>query len=507
MVLTNYDDNLIRHGIPEATILIIFGGSGDLTRRKLMPALYHLSRENLLPQKFKIFGLGRRIDQNEAFKLNMKHRVIQYCSHRLEKRYWDPLERSMESIKADYKDINSFKKILDKIEKVEEEWGEKANFLIYLATNPSHFELIITNLANVGMNTPRVGKWNRIIVEKPFGLSQISAEKLNDTASRYYSENQIYRIDHFLGKEAIQNILLFRIYNIVFQPLWNNKYIDHIQILSSETIGVEGRVDFFEQTGAVRDMVQSHLLQILAFLTIDLPSSLDPEIIRDAKVKLFESIRIYKTEEEIERNSVRGQYDQGVVNSELVSQYRKEEGIPSESMIETYAALRLFIDNETWMGVPIYLRTGKRMPHRKTEIYIQLKDTSSNFAISREKPTPNSIILSIQPHAGIELNIGWKPPGILSEIEPMRVNIGGEALLKEPKAYERLLVDAMRGDSTLFIRIDEIMAMWRIVDPFINHWKNMNEEKSIFPNYFAGTQGPKQAKNFIRQDGRNWSRI
>lgn len=501
---------VLRHGVPEGTMLIIFGASGDLTRRKLMPALYHLAREDLLPEKLSIIGLGRRIQVGPDFHIHMKHRVMQYCSHKMEPRYWMRLESKMESLKVDYYDDETFKIITEKIKEKEILWGQPVNRLFYFATNPSHFEVIVDKLAKVGLNRSQSDYWSRIIVEKPFGLDLESAINLNKSIIKHFDENQIYRIDHFLGKESVQNILIFRMTNLIFQPIWTNKYIDHVQITSAETIGVEGRVEFFEQTGAVRDMIQSHLLQILALLTIEPPNSLDQEEIRNNKVSIFEKVRKYKTKKDIIENSYRGQYTKGVVNSELVSRYTDEKGVNPNSKVETYAAIKLYIDNSRWQGVPFYLRTGKRMPKRKTEIIIHLKEINAIVPtlLDQQKPIPNMIKLEIQPKAGVEITIGWKPPGLLSEMEAFKLNLGATAELSEPKAYERLLVDAMRGDSTLFIRFDEIAEMWKIVDPFLKFWKEIdksNDAKGKLLDYAAGTQGPANANSIFHNPNIKWS--
>lgn len=481
-----------------------------------MPALYHLSREDLLPENFKVFGLGRRIQLGDNFATHMQKRVIQYCSHKMEDRFWNPIAMRMESIRADYQDPTTFDVLKSKIEEVEVEWGRKANRLFYFATSPSHFELLIEGLAKVGLNKAANGAWTRVIVEKPFGLNLQLADQLNNKIMESFAEEQIFRIDHFLGKEAVQNILIFRMSNLIFQPLWNREYIDHVQITTSETVGVEGRVDFFEQTGAILDMIQSHLLQVLALVTMEHPRSLDPEEIRDEKVILLKSIRRYTPEDALQ-NSVRGQYSEGVVNSEFVDAYREENGVDQQSLIETFAAIKLYIDNFRWRGVPFYLRTGKRMPHRKTEIFIQLKPPESQIIptvfSNQQPPIPNTITLEIQPRAGVEVKIGWKPAGLLTDVEPTSLDIGGKAEIKEPKAYERLLVDAIRGDSTLFIRYDEIREMFKVVEPFIkgfrleDHRIKLQETEDPFPNYAAGTQGPRSAVMFLEQDGRLWKEI
>lgn len=501
--------------IPNNTILVIFGASGDLTRRKLMPALYHLSREMLIPSNFQVIGIGRRIDENEEFIQQMQHRVRQYCSHKMENRYWKPLASKIMSIKNDFKNIETYRSILAKINELETKWESSANKLFYLATSPSHFLTIIKQLADHNLNKQVESPWTRLIVEKPFGLDLVSAKALNDQIIKYFEKSQIFNIDHFLGKEAVQNILIFRMSNLMFQPLWNKDYIEQIQITSAETIGVEGRVGFFEQTGAVRDMIQSHLLQILAFLTMEHPASFDAENIRNEKLNLLKSVRKFSIHEAGDY-SIRGQYKEGVVNSELVCQYTQEEGINSNSRVETYAALKLYIDNARWEGVPIYLRTGKRMSKRTSEIFIQLKrikGTTVPTTITKQAPIPNTIRLVIQPRARVDLTIGWKPTGLITDVEPTNLQFGIIPDIKEPKAYERLLVDSMNGDSTLFLSFDEITQMWEIVDPVIKNWYIENQKilggtlKDNLFHYPAGTYGPREASTFIEKDSFKWNRI
>ncbi|MHA2028800.1 MAG: glucose-6-phosphate dehydrogenase [Candidatus Kariarchaeaceae archaeon] len=501
--------------IPENTILIIFGASGDLTRRKLMPGLYHLARELLLPTNFLLIGIGRRIQEGSEFIKHMQNRVRQYCSHRMEGRYWNPLAQKIMSIKNDFKNLETYNQINTIISDKEDEWKATANKLIYLATSPSHFTEIIEKSAISGLCSEEKGAWTRLIVEKPFGLDLQGANLLHQEISKHFSKKQIFNIDHFLGKESVQNILIFRMSNLMFQPMWNKDYIEQIQITSSETIGVEGRVGFFEQTGAVRDMIQSHLLQILAFVTMEHPESLNPEMVRYEKLKLLRSIRKY-TSKDAGNYSIRGQYIDGVVNSELVCKYVDEEGINDYSRVETYAAIKLFIDNVRWQGVPFYLRTGKRMPHRKSEVFIQLKrldDLPIPKSLTKQAPIPNAIRLQLQPSAGIDLTIGWKPTGLLEDVEPSNLQLSVKPDIKEPKAYERLLVDAMNGDWTLFLSFEEIQEMWKIVDPIIQNWdeKNLNYMDNEFPSglhfYPAGTQGPKSADKFIQKDSYNWNPI
>jgi glucose-6-phosphate 1-dehydrogenase len=514
--MTQEESFSFRQEIADSTVLVIFGASGDLSRRKLMPALYHLSRDDLLPSNFKVFGMGRRIQLGEEFAQHMQKRVMQYCSHKMEDRFWTPIAQRMESIQADYQNPETFDLLKDRISEVEKIWNREANKLFYFATSPSHFQILVEGLSRVNLNKSTDNSWSRIIVEKPFGLNLIAADALNSAITKHFRESQVFRIDHFLGKEAIQNILIFRVSNLMFQPVWNREYIDNVQITSSETIGVEGRVDFFEQTGAMLDMIQSHLLQTLAFLTMEHPKSLNPEEIRDEKVILLKSIRRYNPDEAL-NYVVRGQYSEGVVNSEFVKGYREEDGVAKKSLVETFSSVKLYIDNFRWRGVPFYLRTGKRMPRRKTEIFIQLKPPETKMIPTifsqKQQPIPNAISMEIQPRAGVDITIGWKPAGLLTDVEPTSLNIGGKAEIKEPKAYERLLVDAIRGDSTLFIRFDEIREMFQVVEPFMKAFKIENEKikkgelPDPFPNYAAGTPGPKAAFEFLKRDKRQWKEL
>jgi len=479
-----------------------------------MPALYHLSREDLLPDKFKVLGLGRRISKTEKYVIEMKSRVEIYCSHAMEERFWKPLKDRMISIESS--DINkhsTFEDIQREIMAIEDDWGRKANKVFFFATSPSHFKVIVQKLIENGLNKSDSKCWTRLVIEKPFGLNLADADRLNNLLLQGFSEEQVYRIDHFLGKESVQNILIFRMSNLMFQPLWNNEYVDHVQITISETIGVEGRVDFFQQTGAVLDMLQSHILQVLAFLAMEPPASFEPEDIRDQKVLLLRSIRRYPSEE-IGKYVVRGQYDHGVVKSVHVPGYRDEDPRTSDSLIETYAAMKIFIDNPRWRGVPFYLRTGKRMPERRSFIYIQLKRPLTKdipMMLQRgQQPMKNSISIDIQPKGGVKLQLGWRPSGLLESVKQADLSIEGQMAVKEPKAYERLLVDVIRGDSTLFIRHDEVREMFRVVEPFLQYFRKEDEQirngeiPDYFPNYYAGTQGPPEADTFINKDGREW---
>jgi glucose-6-phosphate 1-dehydrogenase len=380
-----------------------------------------------------------------------------------------------------------------------------------LATAPSNYQQIIHKLQEFNiLKGLYETSWGRIIIEKPFGLNLDGAIELNKLLKNYVQEDQIFRIDHYLGKEAVQNLLVFRFANMLFNPVWNRKYIDHIQITVAETVGLDKRIDYFEQTGGLIDMVQSHLLQILAFLTMERPTSLDPDNIRDKKVELFRSIKKFNPEK-VNEYTVRGQYGPGRLytprsgDHEVVG-YREETGVNPESMVETFVALKLEIDNERWMGVPIYMRTGKRLKRRLIEVVIEFRPEKFGiFSDQESKMEPNRLILRLQPNPSINIQMGWKPPGLLSYVTPLNLNFQGRPEWElEPKAYERLLLDVMSNDKTLFIRFDEVEEQWRVIMPILEGWKKYPPLEE-FPNYKAGSEGPKSSFTFIENDNRKWN--
>lgn len=497
---------------PEPLIFILFGASGDLSKRKLIAALYNLFREDLLPDNFAILGLSRRIDSREKFKAWMKDGVSKYGELESEE-LWSKFSQKLYHLQADIFSDKAFNDLLAILHTINSEQKCQGNLLYYLATAPSNYNQIISKLHDKNLlNGLFKESWGRIIVEKPFGLDLNSSIELNKLIRSFLQENQIFRIDHYLGKEAVQNLLVFRFANMIFNPVWNRKFIDHIQITVSETVGLDKRADYFEQSGNLRDMVQSHLLQILAFLTMERPTSLDPDAIRDKKLELLRCIKRIDPEK-VDDFVIRGQYREGRVftsrsGDHTVVGYRDEEGVANDSNVETFVALKLEIDNDRWDGVPIYLRTGKRMRKRLTEVVVEFR--AEKFGIFRSTESemePNRLILRIQPNPSINLKMGWKPPGLLSDVTPLSLNFQGRPEWElEPRAYERLLLDAMLNDKTLFIRFDEVEEQWRVLMPILKGWEKSSLPKP-YPNYDAGSDGPQNSYDFIERDGRKWNAI
>jgi len=496
----------------EPLILIIFGSSGDLTKRKLISAIFNLYRENLLPTQFAIVGLSRRLKSRKEFQDWMRDGVQKYGD--LEQEFnWKLFEQLLNHVSADIFKDETFLELKDMLQKINAKQNCNGNLMYYLATAPSNYKQIISKLNEFKiLNGLHGSSWGRIIVEKPFGLDLDGAIELNKLLKNFINEDQIFRIDHYLGKEAVQNLLVFRFANMLFNPVWNRKFIDHIQITVAETVGLDKRADYFEQTGGLIDMVQSHLLQVLAFLTMERPTSLDPDNIRDKKVELLRCIKRFKPEK-VNEFTVRGQYDSGRLDTPRsgdhdVVGYRSEIGVDNKSNVETYVALKLEIDNERWTGIPIYMRTGKRLKQRLIEVVIEFRP--EKFGIFSDKESqmePNRLILRLQPNPSINIQMGWKPPGLLSYVTPLNLNFQGIPEWQlEPKAYERLLLDAMANDKTLFIRFDEVEEQWRVIMPILEGWKNFPTTEK-FPNYEAGSEGPTSSFTFIENDNRTWNSI
>ncbi len=500
------------HSKPDSLILILFGASGDLAKRKLISAIYNLYFEDLLPSNFAVLGLTRRLTSRKEFQDWMKDGVEKYGEIQ-DDETWNKFASKLYHLKADIYDNKSFTELLQILHTINTEQKCQGNLLYYLATAPSNFNKIIWELHEKNLlNGLFKESWGRIIVEKPFGIDLDSAIELNRLMKSYLDENQIFRIDHYLGKEAVQNLLVFRFANMLFNPVWNRKFIDHIQITVCETVGLDKRADYFEQTGNLRDMVQSHLLQIVAFLTMERPTSLDPDAIRDKKLELLRCIKRISPEK-VNEYTVRGQYKEGQVftsrsGDHKVVAYRDEDGVDKNSTVETFVALKLEIENDRWDGVPIYLRTGKRMRKRLSEVVIEFK--AEKFGIFRDKEAKmesNRLILRIQPNPSINIKMGWKPPGLLSDVTPLSLDFQGKPEWElEPRAYERLLLDAMLNDKTLFIRFDEVEEQWRVLMPILKGWEK-SPVTEPFANYEAGSDGPQSSFEFIERDGRKWNPI
>lgn len=493
---------------PEPCVLVIFGATGDLTSRKLFPALYNLEREGFLPKNFACVGFARREKDNGMFRKEMKDAVNNFSRNKpVDKELWNNFENQIFYHISEFHEDEGYQNLKTLLSELDQKFGTKGNRVFYLSTPPSYFPLIVEKLAKNDLiyNPAEVNdRWSRVIIEKPFGHDLSSAIQLQKELTTYLNESQIYRIDHYLGKETVQNLLVFRFSNPIFEFLFNNHNIDNVQITVSEEIGIGTRGKFFEEAGILRDIVQNHVMQLLSIIAMEPPASLKPDAIHDEKVKVLNSIRIIK-EEEFDKYAVRGQYGPGIVDEQSVSGYRGEANVNPDSNVETYAALQLFIDNWRWEGVPFYLRAGKRMPKRATEIAVSFKH-APGFVSKQlgQHLNANLIVIRIQPDEGISLRINCKAPGPSSPIQPVQMDFkyGSYFGAHPPEAYERLICDCMSGDSTLFARDDEVLASWRILTPILDYWKN-NKAKN-FPNYPAGSWGPNEADEMLNREGRIW---
>ncbi|MBX6340889.1 MAG: glucose-6-phosphate dehydrogenase [Thermomicrobiaceae bacterium] len=494
--------------IPSPCAMVIFGASGDLTRRKLMPALYDLAVDGLLPPGFSVIGFARRPLTHEEFRAQMREGVERFARHRpIDSGVWETFEQGLFYLSSEFQNPEGYDRLARELERLDRERGTAGNRIYYLATPPEDYELIVDNLGRAGLAQPESEQnWTRLIVEKPFGHDLQSAIELNDHLQTVFRERQIYRIDHYLGKETVQNIVAFRFANGIFEPIWNRNYIDHVQITVAESIGVENRGGYYDQTGALRDMVQNHMLQLLSVIAMEPPIAFEADAVRDEKVKVLHAIRPIPPDR-VGEFTVRGQYGPGWVAGQAVPGYRQEPRVDPNSITETYVALKLYVDNWRWAGVPFYLRTGKRMPRRVTEIAIQFKSVPHPlFKSPGAAVEPNVLAIRIQPDEGIALKIAAKVPG--PQIRLRSVNMGflygTSFLVAPPEAYERLLLDSMLGDSTLFTRRDETEAAWRPITQILEGWAEAPPPD--FPNYEAGTWGPHEADIFLARDGREWRR-
>jgi glucose-6-phosphate 1-dehydrogenase len=493
--------------VVKPSTIVIFGASGDLTSRKLIPALYHLYQEKQLPDPFRIVGFARRPKTDAVWR----GELLEDWQKNSPAKGWDAgtwaaFAQNISYCEGEFGDPAAYQKL----EKQLSGFGQEAlrrNLVFYLATSPSQFALVATRLQSSGLlnNGETAGFKQKLVVEKPFGRDLASARQLNNELTRFVSEKQIYRIDHYLGKETVQNILMFRFSNSIFEQLWTRQSVDHVQITVCETLGVGGRGGYYEETGALRDMVQNHLLQVLALIAMEPPVSLEAESIRDEKVKLLKSIRIYDTGA-VSDAVVRGQYAQGTIDGKSVPGYRHEEKVAAGSNTETFVAARFLVDNWRWAGVPFYVRTGKRLPVNSSEVRIQFRPTPNVLFAAQCGPRldANSITLRLQPNEGISLHFNGKAPGISMEIRPVRMQFDYETEFGAytPEAYQRLLLEVMAGDSTLFIRRDEVEAAWSIVDPIRQFWSTQPLKTQEL--YFAGTWGPSGSDDLLARLGHKW---
>ncbi|MGA7315861.1 MAG: glucose-6-phosphate dehydrogenase [Silvibacterium sp.] len=491
--------------VPEPGAVVIFGASGDLTKRKLLPALFHLEQQGLLPKEFAIVGVARR-DLKSTFAADMKDGILKYGGGKEGDRTIDEFIEKVDYHAMNFDDDQGYTDLKALLDQIDREHGTKGNRLFYLAVAPEYFSDIINHLGAHGMAHPEKGH-ARVIIEKPFGHDLQSAKELNNEVNKVFDEEQIFRIDHYLGKETVQNILVFRFANGIFEPIWNRNFIDHVQITAAESIGIEGRGPFYEKAGALRDVVQNHVMELLSFVAMEPPVSFEADSVRGEKVKVWRAIKPIPIE-----NTVRGQYSLGMEDGQQVQGYREEDRVDPNSTTETYAALKLEMENWRWAGVPFYLRAGKRLAKRVTEIMIQFKqpplllfDRSEGGAC--DEIQPNILTIRIQPDEGISLRFGAKVPGPETNVCPVVMDFQYASAfgVNSANGYERLLLDAMLGDQTLFAHRDGVEATWRLYTPVLEAWAKAKSRD--FPNYRSGTWGPKAADGLIGRDGRQWHRI
>jgi glucose-6-phosphate 1-dehydrogenase len=490
--------------IPEPTVVVIFGASGDLTKRKLLPALFHLEQAGLLPMEFSVVGVARRPLENE-FAKDMRDGIVRYGGVDGSDPKLDSFMRRVSYASMNFDDPEGYANLDESLQKIDKERGTKGNRLFYLATAPEYFSEIIHQLGVHGMAKPPQGAI-RVIIEKPFGHDLASARELNDDVNSVFDESQIFRIDHYLGKETVQNILVFRFANGIFEPIWNRNYVDHVQITAAEDIGIEGRGPFYEKAGALRDVVQNHVMELLSFVSMEPPVSFDAESMRREKIKVWRAVQPIHS-----NHAVRGQYGSGVINGQRVKGYREEDRVDPNSTTETYAALKLGIESWRWAGVPFYLRAGKRLAKRVTEITIQFKQPPQLLFKNQNGPCkelqPNLIAMRIQPDEGISLRFGAKVPSPNMEVCPVLMDFSyAEAFGKSSaNGYERLLLDAMLGDATLFAHREGVETTWALLTPLLEEWAK--NKPTDLPNYSAGSWGPRAADELLAKDGRSWRNI
>jgi len=488
--------------------LVIFGANGDLTKRKLIPALYRLAYEHRLPPGFAVVGNSRTEMTHEQFRDKMREAVLEFTEETpFEEKIWNDLATGLYYDSGDLKDAGCYTRIKARLQEIEHSRQTGGNILFYLSTQPSHYRAVIHGLGVANLAKPGNGAWRRIVVEKPFGHDLASARELDDAIPRVFNEEQVYRIDHYLGKETVQNILAFRFGNSIFEPLWNRNYISSVQITAAESIGVEGRGAYYQEAGALRDMIQNHLLQIMATVAMEPPAAFEAQTVRDERAKLLRSIRPF-THDEVRLNAVAGQYGPCRVGGQALAGFREESGVNPEAQTDTYAAVTFTVDNWRWAGVPFYIRSGKRMTKRVTDIAIRFHSAPhSPFQTGNHDSAswagPNLLVLRVQPEEGITLRFLSKLPGSGMKLRPVEMDFkyGSSFGMRSPAAYETLLVDALTGDATLYTRRDMVEASWEAVHPIMEVWQNTKKE---FPNYEAGSWGPKASDEMLGRRGHSW---
>ena len=488
-------------------VMVIFGASGDLTKRKLIPALFNLASEGLLADNFAVVGLARSEMNHEQFREKLTDDMKTFAPHAVDSELWSSFVERLYYLAGDLTEPSSYETLRDLLAEVDEKHETAGNYFYYLATAPKFFAPVTEHLAQAGLTAEDEDRWRRVIVEKPFGNDLETARQLNRDIRSVLDEQQIYRIDHYLGKETVQNILVFRFANGIFEPVWNHRYIDHIQITVSESVGLEQRGRYYEHSGALRDMVPNHIFQLLSLTAMEPPISFEADAVRDEQSKVLRAIQPIQPEDVLNR-TVRGQYGEGRVDGETLAAYRDEAHVAPDSSTETFVALKLFVDNWRWADVPFYVRTGKRLPKRATEIVIQF--SRAPFILFRqtsiEKLGRNRLVLRLQPNEGISLSFGAKIPGPVVRLGEVNMDFQYTDYFgaKPSTGYERLLYDCMLGDATLFQRADMVEAGWEVVEPILDVWKALPPRH--FPNYAAGSWGPTEADELIQADGHEWTK-
>ena len=489
-------------------VMVIFGASGDLTRRKLFPAICNLAAVNLLPSKFAVVGMAFDPLTTETFRQQLDDEIKTFATSPIDPEFWKSLLSRTFYIQGDFKDPAAFQRLKEQIERVEADYKTEGNRFFYMAVAPGFFSEVVQQLARIGLAQQQPGHWTRVIIEKPFGHDLESAKALNAEIRTILSESQIYRIDHYLGKETVLNIMVFRFGNSIFEPIWNRSFIDHVQVTAAESVGVEHRGAYYEQAGALRDMVPNHLFQLVSLTAMEPPVSFEADAVRQKHAEVLQSIQPWSPEEVLQ-NVVRGQYGDGSDGQQALPAYRSEPSVSPNSNTETFVAMKLLIDNWRWAGVPFYLRTGKRMAKHATEIAIQFRRTP--FVLFRNTPIkelqPNRLLIRIQPDEGISLRFGAKVPGPMVNVGLVNMDFDYKRYFGTAPStgYERLLYDCMIGDATLFKRTDSVEMAWKVLQPVLDVWSALPPRD--FPNYPVSSWGPARANELMERDGREWREL
>jgi glucose-6-phosphate 1-dehydrogenase len=512
-MINPFREHLVSRHSPQPCTVVIFGATGDLTHRKLVPALYNLAVDGELPPGVKILGFARRDKSDEEFRggLEALNREVSRSGH--DESSWASFVGNIHYHQSEFGDASGYERLARRLDEIESERGGHGNRLFYIASAPEFFDDILDHLKAAGLNRPQEGCWSRVIVEKPFGTNLATAHRLNEVVSRTFKEEDTYRIDHYLGKETAQNLMVLRFANAIFEPLWNSRYIQQIQITCAENLGMEGgRGGYYDKAGALRDMVQNHLLQLLSLVAMEPPTDLSADGVRDEKVKVLRSLRQWDTPAKVAANVVRAQYTAGSIDGRGVPGYREEDRVDPASMTEAYVAVRLRVDTWRWSGVPFYIRMGKRLPKKATEISVEFKEAPGVLfnALPGGLAGSNVLVIRIQPDEGISLRMVSKLPGTTLRLEPVKMDFHYSTSFGKgsPEAYERLLLDAMAGDATLFARRDEVEEAWRFVDHIQRAWHEAPEdERPPMAEFVAGSWGPKEADDLLKADGHAWRRL